>query len=225
MRCRKVRSCLSTYFRQELPADSAAEIKKHLEDCSSCQREADTVRSVQALVRKVKPIEASDGFNTALLQKIGQEGQIRKDNKDDMPGGIPSFGITRLATVTAATVVVLAFSISFNVTDFLNGSFSPRMVETDTTPTIDGDRYLTVQPTDNPLLNERKSVSNMVKQYNRWREYSRSLRSGSADQFSGNAVLASSRRNVAGNVWFRPVIKNYLVTPGRRPTSNGRSTY
>ncbi|MCP4568047.1 MAG: hypothetical protein GY841_10755 [FCB group bacterium] len=225
MHCRKVRSCLSTYFRQELPADTAAGVKKHLEDCSSCQREAEMVRSVRGLVKEIKPIKASDGFNTALMQKIGQEGQIQNKNKARMPGRIPRFGMARLATVSAAAMVVLAFSISLNLTDYLNGSFSPPMAEINSTPGINSDRYLTVQPTDNPLLNERKSVSNMVKQYNRWREYSRSLRSGSADQFSGNAVLASSRRNVGENIWIRPVIKNYLVTPVRQRTINGRSTY
>jgi hypothetical protein len=115
-------------------------------------------------------------------------------------------------------VIILALGIGFNLGDKFLFPNTPQMAGITVEETgIDDDLYLTVQPTDNPLLNEHKSVSRMIEQYNRWREYSRALRANSgAEQFLGgghSVTLARSSAGSTSNIIFRPVVKDYLIVP------------
>lgn len=218
MRCRKVRSFLSTYSNGETSPEVSAEIKEHLEECNGCRREENVYKSMKHLVSDLPQIETSDDFTKKLFSKIGQEGFAEKRTKAYMPKRIPFFGVARLATAASVAVIVLTLGISFNLGDRLLFPNNPQIA---TTPGIDNGRaddlYLTVQPTDNPLLNEHKSVSRMIEQYNRWRGYSRSLRTNSgAEHFlSGDPgiTLASSQAGSRSNIIVRPVVKSYLISP------------
>lgn len=235
MRCRKVRSSLSAYSKGELTEQQSAKIKNHLAECPSCRREEEVFRSVNKLVDGVPALKASDDFNARLFQKIEREGFAQKKPRAYLPGRIPRFGAARLATVAAMAVIVIAFGIGINFADGILGPSSPEMAIAEPTggDGSEEDLYLTVQPTDNPFLNERKSVSQMIQQYNRWRQYSQSLRSHSAmERFFGGAAsntLASSRTGfdrVSGHdIRIRPVVKNYLVVPENQKTVRGRNTY
>lgn len=220
MRCRKVRSFLSTYCRGETTPGVTAEIKRHLDDCSSCRREENVYRSMNKLVSELPQMKTSDDFTARLFARIGQEGFAERKTKAYWPKGIPMFSMARVAAVASVAVVILALGIGFDIGDRILYPSSPQMASTVSVRdmgTTDNDLYLTVQPTDNPLLNEHKSVSRMIEQYNRWREYSRSLRvnSGAEHFLGGNAgtALASSRTVSAPNIIVRPVVKNYLITP------------
>lgn len=218
MRCRKVRSFLSIYSNGETSPEISAEIKQHLDECNACRREENVYKSMKQLVSDLPQIETSDDFTNKLFAKIGQEGFAEKRTKAYMPRRIPFFGVARLATAASVAVIVLTLGISFNLGDRLLFPNSPHMA---TVPTTDNGRaddlYLTVQPTDNPLLNEHKSVSRMIEQYNRWREYSRSLRANSgAEHFLGGdptVTMASSHAGSRPNIIARPVVKSYLITP------------
>lgn len=214
MRCRKVRSFLSTYCKGETSAEVSAEIKNHLDDCSSCRREENVYRSMNKLVADIPRIRTSDDFSSRLFEKIGQEGFAKRKTRAYWPRRIPVFGMARLATVASVAVVILALGIGLNVGDKILYPSKPHMSAVD--PVTDmgrnDDLYLTVQPTDNPLLNEHKSVSRMIAQYNRWREYSKSLRGNAgAEQFLGDVTMASSRST--SGITVRPVVKNYLIVP------------
>jgi len=219
MRCRKVRSFLSTYCRGETTPDVTAEIKGHLDDCNSCRREENVYRSMNQLVSDLPQMQTSDDFTAKLFSRIGQEGFAEHKTKAYWPKRIPIFGMARLATVASVAVVVLALGIGFNVGDRILFPSTPQIASTVSVLDMgtDDDLYLTVQPMDNPLLNEHKSVSRMIEQYNRWREYSKSLRVNSgAEHFLGGSPgisLASSRTVSASNITVRPVVKNYLITP------------
>jgi len=233
MRCRKVRSFLSTYCKGELAPRKTAAVETHLRECASCRREEEMYKSVNKLVVEMPSKTTSDDFTARLLQRIENERAVPQKSKVYMPGRIPKFGAGRLATISAVAVVVLAFAVGMNFTEKLLGPTSPGLVTADRGSNGAGDDnlYLTVQPVDNPLLNQRKSVSSIVKQYNRWREYSRSLRShDAAEQFfnsGGNSILAASNTSTVdmNGVRVRPVIRNYLIVPGQQNTAVRRDTY
>ncbi len=228
MRCRKVRSFLSTYSRGETPLDVTARIDGHIEGCGSCQRELQVFESLNNSFNDMPALKTSDDFNAKLFAKIGQENFAEKKTKAHLPGRVPRFGATRLATITAAAMIVLALGIGMQLDhNFLTPS-SPQMAHTNDTGQPQEDLYLTAKPLDNPLLNSKKSVSRVVQQYNRFREYSQSLRtSGGVEQLMGggiNASLASS--NETGlNYRVRPVVRNYLVVPENNTSFNSGAVY
>ena len=222
MRCRKVRSYLSAYSEGELSEGRSTRVGRHLEHCPTCRRESDIVRSVGQVVKNLPQLRASDDFNARLLQRIGRERFAETRTKAHLPGRIPRLGALRLATIGAAAVVVLAAAIGVNLTGpMFSPAAPPLAVIAPEGGNTANDLYLTVQPTSNPLLNERKSISRMVAQYNRWREYSRALRAHSAEeQFLGgdaSMTLAATRTAVdnypAIDYRIRPVVRNYLIVP------------
>ncbi len=235
MRCRKVRSFLSTYCKEELTERQSARVKEHLKNCTSCRREEEILRSVFNLVDKVPRLKVSNDFNARLYQKIGQEGTSKAKTRPYFPGRIPIFGTTRLAFVATMAVAVLALGIGMNLSDDFWKVESPQMAISTSANNggVSGELYLTVQPTDNPFLNEHKSVAEMVKQYNRWRQYSQALRQHTAAEpflFNpGNATLASMNNGIfpggQQTVRIRPVIRNYLIIPQSGSTTGGSGSY
>ncbi|MEZ5358698.1 MAG: zf-HC2 domain-containing protein [Candidatus Zixiibacteriota bacterium] len=227
MRCRKVRSFLSTYFRGETTPDESAKIERHLEECGSCRRELEVHRSLNAAFQEMPTMKTSDDFNARLFAKIGQENFAEKKTKAYMPGRVPRFGTTKLATYAAMAVIVLALGIGLQLDQNLLSPSSPQMANGPDQPAQDTDMYLTAQPVNNPLMNARKSVGQVVQQYNRFREYSKSLRTSSGmEQLMGdgiNASLASSGTTTTYRV--RPVVRNYLVIPENNTTSNAGAVY
>jgi len=232
MRCRKVRSCLSAYCRGELTPEVAGDITRHVDACPSCRREAEAFRAVNRMLTQQPPIKTGDEFSARLFARIAGENFAEKRSRAYLPGRIPLWGASRLAVVAATAVVVLLVGAGINMSQFEGLSSVPLALSTSTTPGgSDNDLYLTVQPTNNPLLNTQKSVSRMVQQYNRWRELSRVIRSHSgAEQFMGNgatAVMASSRNgsDPVNIIRIRPVVKNYLVTPENVSAGNKGAVY
>jgi hypothetical protein len=217
MRCRKVRSFLSTYCREETPAELSARIKEHLEDCSSCRREEAAYRLLNKAIADLSQKTASDDFTSRLFGRIGQERITERRMKAYFPKRIPRLGRSRLAAAASVAVIILALGIGFGLDDAFLGPNGRQIAGTTPVTVVDDDRYLTAQPEDNPLLNEHKSVSKMIAQYNRWREYSRSLRILNADQILGSRSVsfASSGLNNGGspNIMIRPVNRDYLTSP------------
>lgn len=221
MRCRKVRSFLSTYCKGELTPEESARIKSHLDGCSSCRREEEAYRSINQMVVNLPGMSVSNDFTAKLFQRIGQEGFAERKTRAFLPGRIPRFGIARLAAAASVAVLILAVGIGVNLGDGFLRPSPPQMASVVSAADIgtDDDLYLTVQPTDNPLLNEHKSVSRMIQQYNRWRELSRSLRpNAAAEQFlgGGNVTMASARSGSftdGSGIRVRPVVRNYIIIP------------
>ena len=232
MRCRKVRSFLSTYSRGETTPEQTARIESHLTDCSACRRERDVYMSLNRMFTELPQTKTSDDFTDRLFTRIGQENFAEKRSMAYLPGKIPRFGGRRLATVTASVMVILALGLGIKLGDRINLPSSPQMAVTQQTELADAENlYMTVQPSDNPLLNERKGVSKIVQQYNRFREYSRSLRTnGAVEQLmtnASNATLTSTGTSAMPQPIFRvrPVIKNYLIVPDGNTLNNSGAVY
>ena len=235
MRCRKVRSFLLTYCKGELTEKQTAKVKLHLEKCAGCRREEETIRSINKLMPAIPQMTVSEDFNARLFQRIGQEGSAKVKSKAYFPGRIPLLGSRRLAVVATMAVMVMALGIGLNFSGNILGTAGPGMAVTspEGTSAADENLYLTVQPTDNPFLNQQKTVADMVKQYNRWRQYSQALRTHTgSDHFffnQGGATLTSSGNIAQPSGWqtirIRPVIRNYLIVPENNQTFNGSGTY
>jgi hypothetical protein len=213
-----VRSFLSAYCKGETTPEVSAEIKGHLEDCNTCRREENVHRSMSKLMSNLPQMKTSDDFTAKLFQKIGQEGFAERKTRAYWPKRIPFFGMAKLAKVASVAVIVLALGIGFDLGDeILFPSTQPMATVPVTDIGTDDDLYLTVQPTDNPLLNEHKSVSRIVEQYNRMREYSKSLRANAgAEHFLGDdrgLAMVSSSTGSASSFIVRPVVRNYLIVP------------
>lgn len=219
MRCRKVRSFLSAYCREETGLDLSAKIKEHLTECSSCRREEAAYKSMNRLVTGLPRQGVSDEFTARLFEKIGQEGFAEKRSRAYFPKRIPRFGMARLAAVASVAVIILAMGIGLHVGNvFLAPNGGQMTGPTGHMANISDDRYLTAQPEDNPFLNEHKSVSKMVAQYSRWREFSQQLRdnAGVGQMLDAQNVAFASSRAVNGmnsRITVRPVVKDYLVIP------------
>ena len=100
MRCRKVRSFLSTYCKDELDPDVSGEITRHLDDCKACRREAEAFRSINRMLDQMPVYKTGDDFTAKLFARIGSENIAEKRSKAFFPRRVPIFGITRLATVS-----------------------------------------------------------------------------------------------------------------------------
>jgi hypothetical protein len=193
-----------------------------MEDCASCRREEAIIRSLNKEVNALPHMETSADFNAKLFARIGQEGFVKEKTKPFFPRRIPVLNTTRLAAVTSVAMIILVLGVGLDLGGILNGPSAPRLLTAQTEEVgAEDNLYMTIQPTDNPLLNEHKSVSRMIAQYNRYRAYSRSLRDmGGAEHFMGgtNATMASSHSGSMTTglpgVIARPVIKQqYLGTP------------
>jgi hypothetical protein len=227
MRCRKVRSFLSTYCKDETSPELTADIKSHLKECGSCRREETVFRSMNKLLHELPQYKTSDGFSARLFERIGQERFAEKKSKAYLPGRIPKFGRARLAAVTVAALMVLSVGLSLSLVDKITTPGPSLMANSDQGQMDDS--YLTVQPTNNPFFSQTKSLGSLVQQYNRWRGYSQSLLSHDDLVNEGSAILTSSNAAVhsAGLpiIRIRPVTRNYIIVPVRQPTSNGGDTY
>jgi hypothetical protein len=219
MRCRKVRSFLSAYCRGETNPGLSAKIAEHLSECSSCRREEAAYKSMNGLIAGLPRQAVAGDFTARLFEKIGQAGFAERKTRAYFPRRIPRFGMARLAAAASVAVIILAMGIGLHLGDTFFAPDGPRMMgPTATNANSANDRYLTAQPEDNPFLNEHKSVSKMVAQYSRWREYSERLReNGGVGQMLGaqNAAFASSQATGGTNthITVRPVVKDYLIVP------------
>lgn len=145
MRCRKVRSFLSAYCKDELGAGRRLAIGEHLSNCSSCRRQEAIYRSMNEASSRMPDLRVSDDFNTRLLHRVAQERFAETRTKAYLPRPAPLIAwgkvIPVLTTVClVALVAVVAPRISRNVpfTDSADRSLD--------------DSYLTAQPIDNPNL-------------------------------------------------------------------------
>jgi len=171
-------------------------------------------RLVQGLPRQ----SVAEDFTARLFEKIGQEGFAEKRTKAYFPKRIPRFGMARLAAAASVAVIILAMGVGLHVGDVFLAPNGPQVIgPSNRMANASDDRYLTAQPQDNPFLNEHKSVSKMVAQYSRWREFSQQLRDniGVGQMMNAqNVAFASSQSAPSGaHIIVRPVVKDYLIIP------------
>jgi hypothetical protein len=118
MNCRKVRSYLYGYYRNELAPVEAEKIKAHLVECAECARELEKVAEVSTLLKNnLEVLVPSPDFTDKLLARIQNLSPEVKESKKQtwwqklLHETFPSLRL-RWAAAGAVSVIVLALVIS-----------------------------------------------------------------------------------------------------------------
>lgn len=217
MRCRKVRSYLSAYCRDELNGRRELAISDHLLTCAGCRREEAIFRDLVSAVGEIPAIPVSNDFNAKLLNRIAQERFTQTRTKAYQPKKAPVFvwrRVVPIAVTACLTVFAVIATLSLSYDGGIPGS-AQRNHGLD-------DSYLTVQPDSNPnmTVNLRKdwSLSSQLARAERISHISHTVTPaggfGSFDDSHQLArmVLSSSKPSpyVANYFRVRPVVRIYV---------------
>lgn len=222
MRCRKVRSCLSAYCKDELSGSRKLAVSEHLSTCSDCRREESEYRSMLEALGQVPAFGVSDDFNNKLFNRIAEERFAETRSKAYLPTRAPLLGWTRLVPAVAAACLLLVVGVMF-----LAGSPespSPMMASG---PDSGTDEYLTAQPVNNPnmtaSLEKDWTLNTQIARAERLSRISRSV--GTQVEFVGVDASALGLSNVSSRSGapapyvpdffrVRPVVKTYHAPQG-----------
>ncbi|MFZ1684237.1 MAG: zf-HC2 domain-containing protein [Candidatus Zixiibacteriota bacterium] len=146
MRCRKVRSCLSAYCKDELAGRQLLAVKSHLGECEDCRKQEEFVRVMHQKTAELKGPALSMDFNTKLLNRIGQERFGETRTRAYLPKRAPLVMWRRVVPVLASVAVVAFAIVSMGQGDSTgrNQFFSSNLFG------FGGGSYQNCQPTNNP---------------------------------------------------------------------------
>ncbi len=147
MRCRRTRSFLSAYCKDELSPSQQLAVSEHLSTCPECRREESEFRALLEATSLVSSRTVSADFTAKLFNRIAEERFAETRTQAYLPKRAPLVLWTRLVPVMASACVVAVVGIM----TFMPGTDSPSGViadlSTDPLP-----RHMTVQPTHNPNM-------------------------------------------------------------------------
>ena len=154
MRCRKVRSYLSAYCRDELSGRRQKAVTEHLEDCPECRREEAVFREINGYMVELQQSRVSDDFNARLLSRIAQERFKKTREKAYLPKRAPMFTRGQLIPAVASACLVLVFAL-FGGIGVLDNRHEPGVyADRSESPSELDDRYLTAQPKADHVLTQ-----------------------------------------------------------------------
>ncbi len=152
MRCRKVRSFLSAYSKDELHARRKVAVGEHLSNCADCREELQRLRAISQGMTEVERYTVSEEFNARLLNRIAQERFAEtRTNAHFPPRRVPWFRWERAipAVVTAAVVLLVAILGGAEYLPFGGGTANgPGVVGASLTGMFDRATFEQVQPMD-----------------------------------------------------------------------------
>jgi len=220
MRCRKVRSFLSVYCRDELSGRRRRQVSEHLLACPGCRRQEAFYRGMNAAAPELPSLAVSDGFNKRLLKRVAHERFAETRTKAYLPKAAPLFMWRKVAPAVATACVAL-------VAVFI--TLSPVLEETTPQYANAGsgldNSYLTVQPDGNPnmtaRLKEDWSLTDHLAQTERISHITNSVTPAASfshpDYADGLSMLTSSDSRptpfVANYFRMRPMVRVYVVPP------------
>jgi anti-sigma factor RsiW len=70
MDCSKVKSLLSEYFDGELKEDLSQKVKAHVEKCSYCRKELESIWKIESLMNKIPEPVLPEDFKDRVLERI-----------------------------------------------------------------------------------------------------------------------------------------------------------
>lgn len=225
MRCRKTRSFLSAYCREELTGRNKLAVSEHLADCSSCRVQESQVRSLTEAYQEMPSMNVSDNFNAKLLDRVARERFAETRTKAMLPRTtVPIFSWGRvapaLATVASLLIVgFMAFSPSGNTP-----------IQGQQRADVSGDAWLTAQPDANPnltvSLKPNWSLEIEMARAERIRQFSTSIAPGSgfANSFGSMSNVSSNSSRSLGRIPYsnhyyrvRPIIRLYVAPRVTQP--------
>ncbi len=121
MNCRKARSLLSAFSKEELSHSVREKLLEHLEACTSCQKQSVVAEQVSETVRHLPKQELSDDFNMRLFESIHNAPRAERTETVRMPKAAPSAFLYRLRfispVIAVAGMLVLALTLSTGTTE------------------------------------------------------------------------------------------------------------
>lgn len=75
MSCEKIKDRIWFYLEQEITAEEAAEIEKHLEVCDDCRREMELQQEIMESLHQLPEEELPEGYHGELMEKLRSEAQ------------------------------------------------------------------------------------------------------------------------------------------------------
>ena len=229
MRCRKVRSLLSTYCNGELTGRPQVMVKEHLAGCSSCRKEAATYEAIREAGQSLPSVPVRDDFNARLLNRIAEERFAETRTRAYLPGRVPWFR-WRVA-VPVVTTVALAVMLTVGALSPTNGP------DGHYASVGESDAYQTVQPSDNPNMNgtleEDWALDHQLAQMERFNRIASQLRSQNAfgtTHLTGTNVGSHGRFGVPSQSWnnrvrMQPVIRVYQSSGSTSTSGEVKKVY
>lgn len=205
MRCRKVRSYLSAYCKNELSGRRHKAVTEHLEDCPECRREEAVFREISGYRAALPQHRVSADFNAKLLSRIAQERFKKTREKAYLPKRAPMFTRGQLIPAVASACLVLVFAL-FGGIGILDKQHEPGVyADRSQSPTELDNRYMTAQPeADHALTQHAKAewaFKKQVARAGRIRNLMNIL--ASQNRFESGAVhFVSDNRGFGGNSAF-----------------------
>lgn len=78
MNCETVRKISQDYLERRLPQLDRHEFLRHVNECSSCERELVNYRDVFTFLGAMEPMESPRGFQNAIISQLKSEGFIHQ---------------------------------------------------------------------------------------------------------------------------------------------------
>lgn len=201
MRCRKVRSYLSAYCKDELSGRRQRAVSEHLEGCPECRREEAVFREINSHTVSLPQNKVSAEFGDRLLNRIAREKFKETRTRAYFPRRTPVLGWGRLVPALATMGLVLAF-IFYGGLNFLTNQSEPDSY-TNIAVTSDrvDDRYKDVQPQPDHVLSQHVrsnwAFKKQVARANRIRNLMNTLASG--NYFGTGAAQYANSYDITGN--------------------------
>lgn len=73
MDCREVQENLSAYYDDVLEVKDKKLIEEHLNNCSNCREELESLKQISEILKEAPPVSVPDGFAEEVIQRINQD--------------------------------------------------------------------------------------------------------------------------------------------------------
>ncbi len=94
---------LSEYLDGDLPADTVAELERHIEECERCRAEVESLRATLTALGSLEPAEPPQDFLQQVNQKLRRRGKSTFDI---------SIGLDRKIPFEAVSMVLLGILLA-----------------------------------------------------------------------------------------------------------------
>lgn len=144
MNCRKARSLLSAFSKDELSYSETEKLLQHLDSCPGCRKEKELAEQLSQAVSSLPKQELSEDFNMKLFEKIHNAPRDVSAFQAHLPRKAPSmflFGLKRFSPAIAVTAV-LALAFTFMLSPDAGIGIGDEQIVTENSAPPDGQRIV-----------------------------------------------------------------------------------
>ncbi|MEA2081430.1 MAG: zf-HC2 domain-containing protein [Elusimicrobiota bacterium] len=108
MECKKCFSLLCEYKDGELDATAATAVKRHLDGCSACSAELDSMKNIAGIIASVKAPKAPDDFEDHVIGEVMRKRRQKSSFRFLLQDAwFPVFSFIRLPRLRLAALALL----------------------------------------------------------------------------------------------------------------------